>query len=70
MVKLSQKTTQKVSLYEYTDVKYFLHLQKLHDYCLDQQEVRKKHTKLDKLEEKVLKKIDAIPEDSTNMLEL
>ena len=69
-VELSQKTTQKITLYEYHGTESFLQLQKLHDYCLDQQEVRKKHAKLDKLDDEVLKKIDAIPEDTADKTQL
>ena len=69
-VELSQKTTQKVPLYEFHGTETFLQLQKLHSYCLDQQGVRLKHAKLDKLDDEVLKKIDAIPEDTADVTQL
>ena len=69
-VELSQKTSQKVSFYEYDGVETFLKMQKMHEHFLSQQDVRKKHAKLDKLDNEVLKKIDTIPEDSTDKLEL
>ena len=69
-VELSQKTTQKVSLYEYDDIEAFLQLQKLYDYYLSQQDVRRKHAKLMSLTTKCLRRSMTflkIPRTSLNL---
>ena len=67
---LSQKTSQKVTLYEFNGIKNFLKMQKMHEYFITQQDVIKKHAKLDKLDDTVLKKLAAIPGWTTNKKEV
>eukprot|EP00957_Ditylum_brightwellii_P004467 339662-Ditylum_brightwellii.AAC.1 len=69
-VKLAQETTQKVSLYKFSDVETFLMMQKFHEYFLSQQEARKKHNQHDQTGDTVLAKLDAILKNMHDKKEL
>ena len=69
-VELAQKTSQKVTLYDFGGVETFLLMQKNHEYFLAQQDARKKYDSYDELDDDAIKKIDAVPEDTSDKKEL
>ena len=69
-VVLDQVTTQKVYPYEFDVIETFSKMQKHYSYFLEQQDVRKKWRKYDRLEDNVPVKIQSIPDGTTNTKEL